>query len=231
MKRNNNQINDLFAFTKQHFVDYYDIQIELVDHLANDIEAIWKENPTISYEKAKQKAFDKFGVFGFQEIIEAKQKAAQKRYFNIFWKSFISFFKIPKIVLITSAILGYYYVLNHSNFSQEIITWSLIIIFLTGFVFAIKYELKIRKKQRETGKKWLLETMSRSLLLFFVSFQIIINLLRVIQKQTNLWESHIFITSNLIVLFAVSIYIITVEIPKKTREMLAKKYPNYVSFN
>ena len=231
MKLNNNQINDLFAFTKQHFVDYYDIQMELVDHLANDIEAIWKENPTISYEKAKQKAFDKFGVFGFQEIIEAKQKAAQKRYFNIFWKSFISFFKIPKIVLITSAILGYYYVLNHSNFSQEIITWSLIIIFLTGFVFAIKYELKIRKKQRETGKKWLLETMSRSLLLFFVSFQIIINLLRVIQKQTNLWESHIFITSSLIVLFAVSIYIITVEIPKKTREMLAKKYPNYVSFN
>jgi len=231
MKLNNNQINDLFAFTKQHFVDYYDIQMELVDHLANDIEAIWKENPTISYEKAKQKAFDKFGVFGFQEIIEAKQKAAQKRYFNIFWKSFISFFKIPKIVLITSAILGYYYVLNHSNFSQEIITWSLIIIFLTGFVFAIKYELKTRKKQRETGKKWLLETMSRSLLLFFVSFQIIINLLRVIQKQTNLWESHIFITSSLIVLFAVSIYIITVEIPKKTREMLAKKYPNYVSFN
>jgi len=35
------QINKLYTFTKKHYVDYYDLQTELVDHLSNGIEAQW----------------------------------------------------------------------------------------------------------------------------------------------------------------------------------------------
>ena len=34
----NEQIKNLFKFTKKHYVEWYDLQSELVDRLANDIE-------------------------------------------------------------------------------------------------------------------------------------------------------------------------------------------------
>ncbi len=32
------EINQIFDFTKKHYVEFYDVQVELVDHLANAIE-------------------------------------------------------------------------------------------------------------------------------------------------------------------------------------------------
>ena len=40
MELTTKNIEQLYKFTKDHFVDWYDLQTELVDHLANDIEEI-----------------------------------------------------------------------------------------------------------------------------------------------------------------------------------------------
>ena len=45
MKLSSNQIQQLYTFTQQHYVEYYDLQTELVDHLANSIEEQCTENP------------------------------------------------------------------------------------------------------------------------------------------------------------------------------------------
>jgi len=50
MKLTTPQIEDLFKFTRKHFVYHYDVQSELVDHLANDIEEIWNEKPYLSFK-------------------------------------------------------------------------------------------------------------------------------------------------------------------------------------
>ena len=78
------QIENLYAFTRKHFVDYYDLQTELVDHLANDIEAILEEDPSSSFEQARDKAFKKFGVFGFMEVVEQRAKAMNKKYAKLY---------------------------------------------------------------------------------------------------------------------------------------------------
>ena len=41
MKLTETHIKELYTFTRQHYVYFYDVQTELVDHLANDIENIW----------------------------------------------------------------------------------------------------------------------------------------------------------------------------------------------
>ena len=46
MKLNEQNIDNLYKFTRQHYVEHYDVQTELVDHLANDIEKILAEQPT-----------------------------------------------------------------------------------------------------------------------------------------------------------------------------------------
>jgi len=35
------QVEELYAFTQKHYVPYYDLQTELVDHLSNGIEEQW----------------------------------------------------------------------------------------------------------------------------------------------------------------------------------------------
>ena len=67
MKLTTPQIEDLFKFTRKHFVYHYDVQSELVDHLANDIEEIWNEKPYLSFKDAWDTSFKKFGIFGFMD--------------------------------------------------------------------------------------------------------------------------------------------------------------------
>ena len=83
MKLNTQQIDRLYQFTRQHYVEYYDLQTELVDHLANAIEEQWQENPKITFEEVLQKEFKKFGVFGFMDVVEKRQAAMNKKYNKI----------------------------------------------------------------------------------------------------------------------------------------------------
>ena len=56
MKLTEPQIQDLYTFTRQHFVEHYDLQTELVDHLANDIETQWQNQNKLSFEVLPSKA-------------------------------------------------------------------------------------------------------------------------------------------------------------------------------
>ncbi len=73
MKTTQSQISDLYAFTKRHYVEYYDLQTELVDHLANDIEAIREETPSLSFEEARDMSFKKFGICGFADTLRRRR--------------------------------------------------------------------------------------------------------------------------------------------------------------
>ena len=98
MKLTTEQIDRLYQFTRQHYVEWYDLQTELVDHLANSIELQWQENPKIDFEDALKIEFKKFGVFGFMDVVEKRQAALGKKYNHLIWKHFKSFFKIPQII-------------------------------------------------------------------------------------------------------------------------------------
>ena len=80
MKLSTQQIDQLFTFTRQHFVEWYDLQSELVDHLANAIETELQENPKLSFDEVLSKEFKKFGVFGFMDVVEKRQAVLGKKY-------------------------------------------------------------------------------------------------------------------------------------------------------
>ena len=124
----NEQIKNLFKFTKKHYVEWYDLQSELVDHLANDIEQIWKKEPDLSFEQAKTKAFSKFGVFGFMDVVENKQKALGKQYAKLIWKELIQFFTIPKIVLTISMFFSLLFFIRLIQYNQYVIFAMLIVL-------------------------------------------------------------------------------------------------------
>src|SRR6185436_6113077 len=105
MKLIKEQIDRLYQFTIQHYVEYYDLQTELVDHLANAIEQQWQENPKISFEDALQTEFKKFGIFGFTDLVEKRRFALQEKYQKIALGYMNEFFKLPMIILTLTLVM------------------------------------------------------------------------------------------------------------------------------
>lgn len=73
------QIESLFTFCEKHFVKYYEVQLELVDHLANAIELKMADDPNLSFEEALEEVHQSFGVMGFAPLVAEKQKIAEKQ--------------------------------------------------------------------------------------------------------------------------------------------------------
>ncbi|MBU2949603.1 hypothetical protein KO493_02700, partial [Tamlana agarivorans] len=99
MKISENQIKELHNFTRKHFVECYDVQTELVDHLTNGIESQWEENPKLFFKDALNIEFKKFGIFGFQEVLESRVRALNIYYWKSIWNIFKTYFSLPKLLL------------------------------------------------------------------------------------------------------------------------------------
>ena len=148
MKLTENHIDQLYKFTRKHYVYFYDVQSELVDHLANDIEEIWVEKPSLSFEQARDTSFKKFGIFGFMDVIEAKQKQMNKRYMKILWRFFKEWFTLPKFVITSSIFLVLFYILQ-IQFSEYILLGAMLIL----VIFDLIKQSKAKKKPKKPAQK------------------------------------------------------------------------------
>lgn len=224
MKLTPNQIQELYIFTRKHFVEHYDVQTELVDHLANDIEQIWQEKPNLSFEQARTMSFKKFGVFGFMEVVEARTKALSKKYWKLVWGIFKQFFNIPHI-LITVTIFIVLYV----SFQIFPAKWLFVSIGVGSMVvigirlFFLNKEKKRRFKK--TNKKWLFEEYVFNLggsIGFINLFLQTANISPLTISNTAVIIASIILTSLFLL-----IYITTFILPSKIEELLIENYPEY----
>jgi hypothetical protein len=100
MQLSDAQIQYLFQFTEKKSVRWYDLQIELVDHLASRIEEEMDADKEIGFETALERVYKDFGLFGFSKIIQAKQAELQRSARKIWWQEVRAFFSWPKIILL-----------------------------------------------------------------------------------------------------------------------------------
>lgn len=157
MKLTQAQTERLYQFTKQHFVEWYDVQIELVDHLANGIEEQWESQPHLDFETALKIEFKKFGIFGFSELVEQKTNALDKHYRKQIFKHFITFLSLPKIIgTLFSIWFVNFLLLNIDNKLYVTVPFvGLVLVF--PFIFLFKKQRQIKSRFKTTGKKWLFE--------------------------------------------------------------------------
>ncbi|HEX8462545.1 MAG TPA: hypothetical protein VF623_13990, partial [Segetibacter sp.] len=104
------QIAQLFLFTEKKLVRYYDLQVELVDHLATRIEEEMQADPTLGFDLALQRVYAAFGIFGFAHVVQEKQAALQKRSFHMWIHQLISFVTFPKVIFTLLLFFAAYYV-------------------------------------------------------------------------------------------------------------------------
>jgi hypothetical protein len=147
------QIERLYRFTREHYVEWYDLQTELVDHLAFSIEEQWAKNPKLPFEEALQVEFKKFGVFGFMDVVEKRQTALGKKYNKLVWHHFKGFFKVPQIILTVGMVVGLFGLVKliYFNYLFTILFAFTFILFLIHMFKARKKSIKIKRKQANCG--------------------------------------------------------------------------------
>jgi len=229
MELTKNQIDELYKFTRKHYVYHYDVQSELVDHLANDIENIWQETPNLSFEQARDKSFKKFGIFGFMDVVEKKQSQMTKKYYKIIFKFAKEWFRLPKIVLTLAMIFGFYKLQNVES-SYTIYLIIFFIVMSAQLIGVFINSRKLNKKYLESGKKWMFEDIisinglgNTALLIFYVfDFPF-----RTSGDFLLMGEFRKFLSAFLITFVLLLGYITLVVVPKKAQQLLQEMYPEY----
>ncbi len=229
MKLTEQNIQNLYKFTRQHYVYHYDVQTELVDHLANDIEQIWQENPTLSFEKARDTSFKKFGIFGFMDVVEAKQKQMSKKYWKIILRFAKEWFTFPKVVTTITIFLLFFLVLQ-VQFSEYVFLATIFSLMIFEMVIIYKTRKLVKAKEKKKDKIFLLEEMLGTTKNTYTGFTFVnlfnfVNLTRFDFSNLNIYW--ITFLSIILTLLCILFYVTNYVIPRKAEELLEETYPEY----
>lgn len=225
MKLTLDQIQELYSFTRLHYVEHYDLQTELVDHISNGIEEQWQKNPQLSFKKALDKEFKKFGVFGFMDVIAQKQKLMKKRYWKLILRFYKEFLKLPTLAIILTVILCLFAIIRSIPIAYRGYTLQgvLFLTAITFFWYAVKNKRKYKSKN---NKRWLLEDVifqwgdTLQIVLFFYYYPF-----GVLTRTANVYIEFALVVCT--VCAAVLGYIMVGIIPKKVELLLEETYPEY----
>ena len=222
----NEQIQHLFTFCKKHHVHFYDVQTELVDHLANAIEEKMRANPAIPFEKALENVHAGFGVLGFAGLVKSRSESLHKQYNKLRWQLFWSYFAWPKAALTACLLSGFIFL--GRLLSQEILFYIMCILFLSLYVFDIYVVVKAGSTIKKQKQKLMITQISfeRSFLLFCAG-----GILSGMVHMEDLFEKVpvvsyagyvIFIILSVLFLFSTITY---GQVMKAVQEMARMQYP------
>lgn len=107
------QLQEIYALCKRKDIQYLELRMELVDHIASRIEDIWQEQPELSFKDAFHKVYKSFGIFGLSEIAEEHEKLVAKRFYRKVWVEFKSWIKPPKLIAFASLLFVFFVVMKY----------------------------------------------------------------------------------------------------------------------
>ncbi|HSN08274.1 MAG TPA: hypothetical protein VLS85_04505 [Hanamia sp.] len=217
------QIDQLFEFCKKHFVPYYDVQVELVDHLANAIEEQMSSNPNLSFQKALENVHQSFGVSGFAPLVAEKRKMAEKQGRSLFWELFKKHFGWPKILLFLLIVSFAFTLFSLNPFLFQIFYISVVI----GCLMLVAYgSVKKRKKILSTGKRFLVAEFSHGSSFFLFLFYIIM-FPNIFDKDfpPTLHGNFSILFSSIVIGILVITAIVDLQVLASLNDKLKKEYP------
>ena len=138
------QIAQLFEFTRKHYVEHYDVQVELVDHLASSIETELEQNPSSNFDTSLSNVFSSFGIFGFGDVIEQKAKAVWRNQWKLWFKILKGQFKFPTLLSGICIWLSLFTLLSFFN-SYGVCLFASVSLFILSLSYLIN-EHRILKK-------------------------------------------------------------------------------------
>jgi hypothetical protein len=232
------QIESLHMFCAKHYVPYYDVQVELVDHMASAIETRWLTEPNVGFEEALNDVYRTFGVGGFSKVRMEKEKELRQKYSRLQRNYIGEFFRLPKIILTVAVVLLFYVVLWYSGdsisvYSRVVRYYVVFAICYLFIVYPIKYRIKF-----EFGKKLLLRNQLPMLKRNSINFLLIPMILFHIGMfwllrhavPTSVVEIVLidFLLAFLLTLFGISLVVVLNFVPNRIKDEIFRLYPNII---
>ena len=218
------QIDELFYFTEKKFVKWYDLQIELVDHLANKIEDELEQNPNKNFEDALKKVYASFGIFGFARIVREKEEQVRKFNKRLWITEFKNLFVWPNVLKSLSVLLFLKLLIDY--IPLEYLLSSGVVIAITHASYQY-YEARKRRIRNVTGTKKLLLTQFLLMpnLLGYLYFQIWVNLWR-FEASGTVEGTNKYWLLGIVFLITLS-YIASVNVARKIYVKAKNLYPEF----
>ncbi|MBV5315489.1 MAG: hypothetical protein JZU47_19460 [Prolixibacteraceae bacterium] len=222
------EIENLYEFCYFRSVFHYDVQVEIVDHLASAIEELWKTNPELPFEETVYMLGEQFGGdLGFAQIKREKEKALRKKYRRLLWQYVGDFYKFPKIMITLLLSLSTYTALIYTENDQWIFILLLVLFIGFSLFYNSYYKRTQLKLQIKEGYTFLLNEISLKGALYYTGITSGILFSRAIH------ESHFSPVGNVIFSVFISMYMVLLYgdcffIAKKIKEHFEEQFPQFV---
>lgn len=224
------QIKYLKYFLEQKYVGYYDVQIELIDHLASAIEELIEEDPELNFELALDIVYKRFGVGGFAKIVKEKEKALGKFWRKQIWKTFLEFLRPPLLFIGLGLFTVIYTLQEVGNF-----------VFLTGhsflslltFLLAVSFCYKMYVREDDFERYLFLKSYYNNVGLILVILAYYVPTLVLDYSTFSFYEKFLpymqVFSAAYLTLNAILIYILIFKIPRELLSKMKKQDLKYAS--
>ena len=225
------ETEELFKVCENYGVFFYDVQIEIVDHLASLIEDQWQKNPELEFEQALKNAISNFGKNNFTKMVRTKEKEVNRKYTLLLWKYFLEFYKWPKILLTFVLTLGVFILFQTSSETKNIllIYSGLVLVFFAIYLFFIFPKIKISVKP--DNMFLLVSRQSQTMYLIIVLLQLpnLINLLFNSMNADSVQNKLILATMSFVLVGAsILLYANMFFLPQKIKQHFCEQFPEFV---
>ena len=151
MKLTNEQIHYVSNYIESKDIKWYELQVELTDHMVSSMEELWEQNPDLSFEQVQENTFKKFTKPELKAIEKQRRQILLEEYHVVQRKMVANYLKFPKIIgsillVIISFKLSFYF----ENPDKYVFA-----LFLSSYVFAIPMLYYFYKNRKTNGKRFL----------------------------------------------------------------------------
>ena len=178
MKLTNQQINYVENYIISKDIKWYELQVELTDHMINSMEEFWKADPELTFHQVKHYAEERFGRNGFKAIEEERTQILRKEFRRMQRRMIADYLKFPKIFVSALALIVVYK--SSLYFDKPVKFIAMLYIFLLVAYIPSFYSYFRNRKIK--GKRFLQIEISNPMVLGFGFVNVGINVANVFKE-------------------------------------------------
>lgn len=153
------QIAALFDFTRTKYVRYIDVQHELVDHLASDIEIEMKDNPALTFDAALAKVYRKFPISGFSKFVSQSENAMLKFWAKMIFDQLTPYAGLPFVLIATLLALIQYKLII--AFGAPCLYTFIVLVVIYNFWTSLKFNNIVKFNDEDANNSYLVVSTFR----------------------------------------------------------------------
>ena len=204
-------------------VKFLDVRSEIVDHFASILEKKLNNNPGLDFNKEIQNIHSDFKDNGFKNLLKEKTKSVQKRFYKQSVAQLITFFKLPKILIMVALFCALYWSMS---FMEETASFFSV---LSGVLIFLGFRLLFNVNMRNSKKDTFL--VLNMTLYFFNIFYVCVMIFNFASGVKNEIYFLIFSTSFIklvVFVFLLLFYWSGEYVYRQIKKEIQKQYPNCV---